>query len=369
VDLDLSSNQELFLETSSRFIDAAYPLSAVRAHAPEADPGAEYWRQAAELGWFAMLVPEELGGGSVSGNGVLDAALIAHARGARLQPGAFVGTNVVAHALSGDRIEDHHRKVLDALVSGEQSATWAPSGPGGGVGVTARRRSGGYVLSGRKLLVQDGHRSAWILVTADTDDGPGQFLLPADTSGMRVRALDGLDLSRRFADVRFEDTQVSPANLLGDPAEAATQIERQLQIACALTVAESVGAMEHDLVLAVQYAKDRIAFGRPIGSFQAVKHLLADTSLLLEMSQALAQAAAQAVGEDRADAGEAASIAKAFVGDCGIDVAQNCFQVFGGIGYTWEHDQHLYLRRLTTDAALYGNPAWHRERLCQLAGL
>ena len=100
-----------------------------------------------------------------------------------------------------------------------------------------------------------------------------------------------------------------------------------------------------------------------------MKHLLADTSLLLEMSKAVTTAAAEAVGEGRAHAAEMASMAKAFVGDCAVDLAQNCFQVFGGIGYTWEHDQHLYLRRLTTDAALYGDPGWHRERLCQLSGL
>jgi alkylation response protein AidB-like acyl-CoA dehydrogenase len=136
-----------------------------------------------------------------------------------------------------------------------------------------------------------------------------------------------------------------------------------------LTAAESIGAMDHDLALAVQYAKDRTAFGRPIGSFQAIKHLLADTSLMLEMSKGIAVAAARAVGTRQDDAAGVSSMAKAFVGDCGIDLAQNCFQVFGGIGYTWEHDQHLYLRRLTADAALYGDPAWHRERLCQVSGL
>jgi alkylation response protein AidB-like acyl-CoA dehydrogenase len=369
VNLDLTSNQELFLETSTRFMEAAYPLSAVREHAPAADPGPAYRRQAAELGWFAMLVPEDLGGGSVSGDGVLDAALIAQARGARLQPGSFVGTNVVADALAADGVEDHHRKVLAALVAGEESATWAWSQPPGAGVVVARRPGGSYVLSGTKQLVQDPNNSTWILVTADTDDGPAQFLLPGDSTGVQTRPLDGLDITRRFGEVRFEAAEVSPATLVGDVSRAADQIERQLQIACALTVAESVGAMDYDLGLAVQYAKDRIAFGRPIGSFQAVKHLLADTSLMLEMSKGLALAAARAAGSDQSDAGQVISMAKAFVGDCGIDLAQNCFQVFGGIGYTWEHDQHLYLRRLTTDAALYGDPAWHRERVCQLAGL
>src|ERR1700749_5057018 len=131
-------------------MEAAYPLSAVRDHAPGADPGPKYRRQAAELGWFAMLVPEDLGGGSVSGNGVLDAALIAQARGARLQPAAFVGTKMVAYALARDGTQDHHRKVLTALLSGDEPATWP--GPGGDAGVVARRRGGAHVLSGTKPL-------------------------------------------------------------------------------------------------------------------------------------------------------------------------------------------------------------------------
>jgi len=132
---------------------------------------------------------------------------------------------------------------------------------------------------------------------------------------------------------------------------------------------EQVGGADRTLEMGRDYALDRIAFGRPIGSFQAIKHLLADTSLNLEMSKALALAAAEHVGAGDGYGLEAASIAKAFVGDCSVELAQNCFQVFGGIGFTWEHDQHLYLRRLTSDASLFGDAAWHRERLCQLAGV
>jgi alkylation response protein AidB-like acyl-CoA dehydrogenase len=121
--------------------------------------------------------------------------------------------------------------------------------------------------------------------------------------------------------------------------------------------------------MTVEYAKDRIAFGRPIGSFQGVKHQLADTSLALEMSKAITLAAARNVGTDDGYGAESASMAKAFVGDSGIDLVQTCFQIFGGIGFTAEHDQHLYLRRVTSDAAWFGDPAWHREHLCALAGV
>ncbi len=374
VDVDLTGDQELFLQTTTRFIEAACPLSSVRQSTTTgADAGAEYRQQAAELGWFAMLVPEELGGGRVSENGLLDAALVAQARGAALQPGPFVGTNVVAYALAEEGNHDQQGKVLPLLLSGDESATWAVTGSAADgspeAGVQARQQAVGYVLSGTKVFVQDAHRSAWILVTAAGDSGVAQFLVPADTTGVIIKPLDGLDLTRRFCEVRFEDAEVPPGALVGKYGGAAGLVERQLQIACVLTVAESIGAMDRDFDVAVQYAKDRTAFGRPIGSFQAMKHLLADTSLMLEMSKGMAAAAARAVGAGQPDAAVVASMAKAFVGDCGIDVAQNCFQTFGGIGYTWEHDQHLFLRRITTDAALYGDPAWHRERVCQLSGL
>lgn len=375
MDPDLSEDQELLVESSLRFIESTCPLARVRQRSESGgEPDSEYRLRAAEMGWFSLLVPDTLGGGSVSGNGVVDCALIAQVRGALLQPIAFTGTNVVAYALAAEGNLDQQTKVLPQLMLGEESATWATMSPSGrGTpegGVTAIVDSEGqFVLSGRKFLVQDAHRSDWVLVTAASQDGPTQFLLPRKTIGMTTRELDGLDITRRFCEVHFDRARVPTSTIVGRVGEAAPLIDRQLQLACVLTVAESIGAMDHDFEMAVQYAKDRIAFGRPIGSFQAIKHLIADTSLLLEMSKATALSAARAVGTGATDSAEVASMAKAFIGDCGVDVAQNCFQVFGGIGYTWEHDQHLYLRRLTTDALLYGDPVWHRERLTQLAGL
>jgi alkylation response protein AidB-like acyl-CoA dehydrogenase len=225
------------------------------------------------------------------------------------------------------------------------------------------------VLAGTKTLVQDADETSWILVTASSEGGPVQFLVPPAAAGISIERGDGLDLTRRFGRVVFADAEVPSSTVVGSPDGSALLIERQIDLAAVLTVAESVGAMERDFEMALQYAKDRTAFGRPIGSFQAIKHLLANTSLLLEMSKAMLDAAARAVGTQSPDSSAVASMAKAFVGDSGIELAQNCFQVFGGIGFTWEHDQHLYLRRLTTDAALFGDPSWHRERLCRIGGL
>ena len=371
-DLELTDDQQLLGETTARFIESTCPLWRVRELCEGGiDPGPDYRRSAAELGWFAMLAPEEFGGGSVSGNGVVDAAIIAEERGRLLQPGAFAAANAVVCGLSIDGNPDLQAKLVPAIASGEATAAWALADQSGSPdsGVRAETRGAGFVLSGVASMVQDADRSDWLLVTASNDAGPCQFMVPAETPGMAVKRLDGLDLTRRFCAVQFDDVELPGSALIGEVGGAGAAIERQLQVAVALTVAESVGAMSYDFELVLEYAKARIAFGRPIGSFQAVKHLLADTSLLLETSKALSAACARAVGSQSDDAAAVASMAKAFVGDSGIELAQNCLQVFGGIGFTWDHDQHLYLRRLTTDAALYGDPSWHRERLCRLHGV
>jgi alkylation response protein AidB-like acyl-CoA dehydrogenase len=373
VDVELSSDQQLFSETAARFIESACPLTKVRelADSPSGlEP--EYVRQAGELGWFALLVPEEYGGGSISGHGLADAAIVAEQRGRLLQPGPFVPTNVVAYALSTAADAELRAKVLPALASGEALATWA-LGDGSGdwrpeSGARAARRGGGYVLSGAKGLVHDAGVADWLLVTAAAADGPVEVLVPAGAPGLRVTPLPGLDITRRFAMVDFDDVEVPDWAVVAveDPAAA---IARQLHVALVLTIAESVGAMDRLFDVTLDYAKARTAFGRPIGSFQAIKHLLADVSLLVEASKAGSVAATAAVAHDRDDAPEVASMVKAFVGDSGIDVSQGCLQTHGGIGYTWEHDLHLYLRRLAADSVLYGDPAWHRERVCAIHGL
>lgn len=375
MDDNLTADQRMLADASARFAEQEYPMEAVRRRTYDTDGqfASSYQQGAGQLGWYSLLVPEELGGGSVSGNGVADAAVIAYQRGRLLQPGPFVGTNVVAHALAVAGSEEQRAKVLPALMAGESLAAWAvtppPGQPAVNGAVLATPAGGGYRLSGRCTLVEDPGPGGWVLVTAASEQGPSQFLLPAETSGLACEPVESLDITRRYVELRLDGADVAGSALVGEAGQAAAAIEEQLAVASALLAAESVGAMDQDFAMVLQYAKDRIAFGRPIGSFQAVKHVLADTSLFLEMSKAIAKAAADRVGEHDGYGPQAASMAKAFVGDCGIDLAQNCLQIFGGIGFTWEHDQHLYLRRLTTDAAVFGDPAWHREWLCQLSGV
>jgi len=374
MDTDATEDQRALLDVSIRFMEDACPLEVLRdTDHRDADFADGYRKQGAELGWFSMLVPEEHGGGSVTDNGLLDAALLAYVRGARLQPGPFVGTNVVAHALVSAGSDEACAEVLPALVAGEASATWAVASARERTldgGVAAELLSdGGLELTGTKTAVPCVEGSSWLLVTARSADGPAQALVPADAPGVTVTGLDSLDLTRSFSDVGFDSVVVPASHVVGSPGAIDGRLDEQLAVAATLTAAESVGAMHHELEMTVEYAKDRIAFGRPIGSFQAIKHVLADTSLAVETSKALVLAAATSLGSGDDHGIQAASMAKAYVGDAGIELAQNCFQVFGGIGYTWEHDQHFYLRRLTTDAGLYGDAAWHREHLCQLAGI
>jgi alkylation response protein AidB-like acyl-CoA dehydrogenase len=370
VDIPLSTDQELLRATAERFIRENCPLETVRQLADsESGIDRDYLRQAGELGWFAMLVPEEFGGGSVSGDGLSDAAVVATERGRVLQPGPFVPTNVVADALAHQGSDDQRSKLLPAMAAGDSLAAWVVAGQDGGweTGRGVRYEAGGqgFLLQGTASMVQDASLVDFFLVTASSATGVSQFLVPAGTPGLGVERLKSLDLTRRFYRVTFDGVGVPESALVGPADHAGDLVDRQLQVALVLTMAEMVGAMDHDFQMTLDYAKVRTAFARPIGSFQAIKHLLADTSLLLEASKAAADAAARAVDQG-ATGPEVASMAKAFVGDSAIDLAQACWQVFGGISYTWEHDQHLYMRRLTTDAMLYGEPAWHRERICTL---
>ena len=373
VDEVVTDDQRAVLDATSQFIAKHCPIASLRERAHESSEfRLAYWEQAAQLGWFSMLVPESLGGGSASTNAVMDCALIAAKLGGALQPGPFVGSNVVAFAISAAGTDAQKELLLPALISGTSSAVWAVNCRGGGApdaGVWATPTESGYELRGFKSLVPEASWATNILVTASSPDGLRQFVLPINAPGISVRARNSLDLTRTFSEVEFNRTPARHTDLLDGAVPAAHLVDRQLAIACVLTAAQAVGASAEDLAIAIQYAKDRIAFGRPIGSFQAIKHLLVDCSLALELGKATVLAGAEALGRDDENALQAASMAKAFVGDTSVDIVNNCTQVFGGIGLTWEHDQHLYVRRVTTDASLYGDAVWHRERLCQLAGL
>jgi alkylation response protein AidB-like acyl-CoA dehydrogenase len=373
VELSLSDDQELFHKTCVRFIETELPMDEVRRlHAHPTGFERSWWQKAAELGWFSLLVAEADGGGSVSGAGLVDATLVAEELGRHIQPGPFVPTNVVASAISALGTPEQKEHALPGVVSGETIVTWAWAASEGdwdrGAGLVAERVGDSYRLTGTRGFVQDAIGADLVLAVAQIEGRSAQFLVPLDADGLSQRPLTCLDLSRRMSELSFSGVVVPAGALLGEGADDAS-LERQLQTALALNCAETVGVMDAVFAMTVEYSKDRIAFGRPIGSFQSLKHILADEGLYLETCKAGAVAAARAVQGSDPDAGAIASMVAAYVGDMSDDMAQMALQIHGGIGYTWEHDLHLMMRRIRSNAALFGEPTWHRERVCVLSGL
>jgi alkylation response protein AidB-like acyl-CoA dehydrogenase len=205
----------------------------------------------------------------------------------------------------------------------------------------------------------------FFVVAARTGEGLTQFLVPAATAGVTVTPADSLDLGRRYATVSFADVELSPSALIGPVGGARPDVEHGLALACVLQVAETCGVVSRVFELTLEYLDNRFSFGRSLSSYQALKHRVADMKIRLEASLGLATAAAHAVQDDTTDAAATVSAAKSYVGEAATDIIQDCVQLHGGIGVTWEHDLHLYLRRVTLDRNLFGTPAQHRERIAE----
>jgi len=370
--LALSSDQELFRETTAKLLDELVPVGELRRLRD--DPvgfDVAYWRRGAELGWSSLLVGEEHGGGSISDHGLVDLTLVAHEFGRHAAPGPLAVTNVVVATLS-EVGGDEHEAVLGDLLSGESIATWClsepPPGDGlGAVSLEARVEGDELVLNGSKRPVESGAKADYLLVTGRTGAGLTQVLVPAGTAGVSIAPMQSVDLTRRFSVLSFDDVRVPLlGGLVGEVGAAGEQVERQLDRVLAISNAESVGAMQTAFEMTVEWAFDRYSFGRPLASYQELKHRFADMKTWLEASHAVSDAATAAVANGSDEAAELLSAAKSFIGDYGAELMQDCVQIHGGIGVTFEHDVHLYLRRHTANRALYGTPADHRQRLADM---
>lgn len=376
--LDLTPEQAFFAGTTRQFLDDKIPTSLLRELRDDPDGfGRGYWRQGADLGWTSLLVPEADGGGSVSGHPLVDLALVAHEFGRYAAPGPLTAANVVTAAVARSGTAEQKAELLPDLMTGARIGSWAYAEPRpfdrlGTVGVTARRNNGQYVLTGAKGPVEAAAQADVFLVTAvlaadgGEDGGLLQFLVPAGTPGVSVRPLRTLDITRRYGRVGFDDAAVPASALLGEPGTAAADVERQLQVALVIQLAEMTGTVDRGLELTTEWLFNRYSFGRPLASYQALKHRFADMRAWLEAAHAMADAAAQHVQDSSGQAGEYVSAAKSFLAVYALEVLQECVQFHGGIGVTFEHDLHLYLRRATVDAQLYGTAADHRERLTSI---
>ncbi len=376
MDLQRNEDQELLRETTRRYLESTCPLPTLREWADKQPAGfpLEWWRRGAELGWTSLLVAEDHGGGSISGQGLMDLVLIAEEMGRLVSPGPLGPVNVVAAALSESGSDEQRAEVLPQLLSGEALASWCLSEPGPGWGAEqvrtdATERDGGFVLQGEKGPVEAAADASWFLVTTKVGGALTQLLVPADTEGVSVAPLQSLDLVRRFATVRFDSVALPGGALVGTVGGAAELVERQLEIAVAIQCAGMVGAADEMFGRTLAYSFDRFSFGRPLASYQALKHRFADMKLWLEACHATAFGAARAVQGRKERAPELVSVAKSYIGDRAPAILQDCVQLHGGIGVTWDHDLHLYLRRVVQDRALFGTPDEHRERIAVMAGM
>jgi alkylation response protein AidB-like acyl-CoA dehydrogenase len=375
VDLRLTDDQQLLHETTRKFLESTCSLETVR-HLADAEPaGYErgWWKNAAELGWTSLLVGEEDGGGSLSGHGLLDLVLVSEEMGRMVSPGPLMPVNVVAEALSRSGTDEQRRDVLPGLLEGASTASWCWGAPtagidtGGAVRVTPT--TDGFVLDGTSGPTEGGAEADVHLVTVRTAEGPTQLLVPASHPGVSTEQMHSLDLVRRYATVSFDRVEVASEMALGQVGAADADVEHQLQTATALQCAEMAGALDRVFEFTVEYATDRYSFGRPLVSYQALKHRFADLKLWLEASLATAGAAARSVDGGTKNASELVSVAKSYIGVRGPALLQDCVQLHGGIGVTWDHDLHLYLRRVMVDVTQLGTPREHRERVALAMGM
>jgi alkylation response protein AidB-like acyl-CoA dehydrogenase len=372
MNLALGDDQQFFQETTRKFLEQEMPLTAVRALADDPagfDRG--WWARGCELGWTSLLVDEADGGGSLGGEGVLDLVIVAEEMGRLVSPGPLAPTNVVAAAVTRGGTPELRSAVLPGIIAGEVVGAWCGAGLGGGwdgtgVAVTASRDDAEFVLDGVATPVEAAGQAGELLVTARTDGGVTQFLVPAGAHGLAVEPLGCVDLVRRYASVRFDGVRVAEARVVGDVDGAVAALERQLQLAIVLQCAETVGALDRVVEFTLEYLADRSSFGRPLASYQAIKHRFADMKMWLEASHGVTELAARAVQDDAPDAPEIVSAAASYLGDHATEIVQECTQLHGGIGVTWEYDLHLYLRRVTLHRNLYGTPAQHRERIATM---
>lgn len=367
---DLSTESQLFVATARAFLDKTAAVSAQRdlyARGRSHDP--QWWRQAAELGWAGLLVPEELGGGSVSGCGLRDLAAIATEIGRTVAAGPLYPVSVVLAGLVDADNRDAHAQAIAALVSGETVATWAADEPGRGFrphqpSLTATSTGAGYRLNGVKDRVEAGDQADLVLVGARTDDGAlRQFLVRTDAAGVAVAPQPGIDLVKQYARIEFTDAEIDASAVVGTAAQTAELIDRQTQVAITLVCAETAGILDTVLTMTVAWARDRYSFGRPLASYQAIKHRLADMIMWMHACRAITAGAVDKVAERAPDAAVWAGAAKSYLGEHAGSLIQECVQLHGGIGVTWEHDLHLYLRRATLYRNLFGTPAEHHQAI------
>jgi alkylation response protein AidB-like acyl-CoA dehydrogenase len=357
---DLTDEQQAIKATAKGFLASRYKSERIRELATsETGFDRSGWEEMAELGWTGLAVPEEWGG---QGLGTVDLAVLFEEMGYALAPSPLFTNTIAALALTLCGSDDQRERFLRPLAAGEKRgvpALWDAGSPAtpGGFTMEGRDDGEGIVLDGEKILVPDAASADFFLVA--TADGH-RHLVDAGADGVTVTAEPSIDLTRRLSSVRFDGVRVAAEDSM--PAEAAEYYPVFFRL-CVALAAESTGVAQRTMEMSVEYAKDRKQFDRPIGSYQAVSHRCAQMLLETENSRSAVYGAAWAAESEPESLPLAASIAKAYASDAGWRVPDASIQVHGGIGFTWEHDLHLFLKRGKANAAMFGDAKWHRDRV------
>ena len=375
MDFAFSEEQEMLRRSARDFLAKEFSPRVVRRLMEGDGYDPALWKKIAELGWTALGIPEEYGGVGT----FLDLVVILEEAGRSLLPGPFFSTmGLAVPVLIEAGTEAQKKEVLGAIAEGEARATLAFTEPSGrwdaaSVGLAARQRGGGWQLDGVKLFVPDAETADYMAVVARTrgegEEGITLFLVKGKPKGMTVTPLETMDLTRRWSEVRFDGVQLDAESVMGPPDKAWPRLKRALEWATAALCAEMVGGVQKVLETSTEYAKTRHQFGKPIGIYQAVSHKLADMLVLSESGRSATYYAAWTIDADAPDRSLASSMAKAYVSDAYRKAAGDGIQVHGGIGFTWEHDMHLYFKRAKSSEVTLGDATYHRELVAQALDL
>jgi alkylation response protein AidB-like acyl-CoA dehydrogenase len=379
MDFGFNADQEMLRATARKFFENECTSDFVRARMAE-DGGFtdEFWTKLAEQGWLGLVYPEPYGG---AGLGFVDLTVLMEEMGRAVMPGPFFSTVLLGGLTLLEAGSDAQKKEwLTKIAEGQARVTLAWTEPSArwdaaGVTTTAKATGGGFTLSGTKLFVPDAHVAHALVVVARTaesqnpEDGISLFLVPTDAKGVSVTLLPTMDQTRKLCEVKLDDVAVPAAAMLGTRGGGWAPLTRVVQRATVALCAEMCGGAQKVLDMTTEYAKIRIAFGKPIGSYQGVKHKAADMLVDVENAKSLTYYAAWAVDENVPEAALAASMAKAYTSDAFRKVAGAGIQLHGGIGFTWEHDLHLYFKRAKASEFTFGDSTYHREKVAQLIDL
>jgi alkylation response protein AidB-like acyl-CoA dehydrogenase len=367
LDFGFSEEQEMLRDAVKRFLTDNCSTKFVRqmmADATAHDAG--FWQKLVGQGWPGLLIPEQYGG---TNGTFLDMTVIIEEMGKAILPGPFFAAALLGAPAFIEGASDALKKeFLPKMAEGKFIATAAiaeASGrfDAGGIELKASKKGSGYTLTGEKFFVPDAHVADAIIVAARTggsgENGITLLCVPAKEKGVTVTQLKTVDMTRRVCHVKFDNVQAD--TVIGAENSGWKVLRRVLDVSTAALSAEMVGTAQKALDIAVDYAKTRVQFGKPIGSFQAVKHKCVDMMVAVENARSLTYYACWTVDENVPEAATAVPMAKAYASDMAKNVTSEAIQVHGGIGFTWEHDMHLYHRRALAGEANLGNAPIHRE--------